>query len=89
MKIFTESEVVGRGRKRSNVSAGDLIRLNDGREVIKTRHSMRDQEMACVRNSGERCVFIDSPLCDSVRCVSAIYLEKLVYLQLRLVGDVE
>jgi hypothetical protein len=90
MKIFTESEVVGgRGRKRSNVSAGDLIRLNDGREVIKTRHSMRDQEMPCVRNSGERCVFIDDPLCGSVRCASAIYLEKPVYLQLKLVGDVE
>jgi hypothetical protein len=90
MKIFTESEVVGgRGRKRSNVSAGDLIRLNDGREVVKVRHRMRDQEMACVRNSGERCVFIDDPLCGRVRCANAIYLEKLVYLQLRLVRDVK
>lgn len=88
MKIFTESEAVG--SKRSDVSAGDLIRLNDGREVIKTRHSSRDQEMACERNSGERCVFIDDdPLCGSIHCTSAIYLEKPVYLQLKLVGEVE
>lgn len=87
MKIFTESEAVG--EERSSVSCGDLVRLNDGREVIKTRHSMRDQETACVRNSGERCVFIDDPLCRSMRCVSAIYLEKQVYLRLKLVGEVE
>jgi hypothetical protein len=33
---------------------------------------MRDQEMACVRNSGERCVFIDDPLCGRVRCVTGM-----------------
>ncbi len=87
MKIFTESEAVG--SKRSDVSAGDLIRLNDGREVVKTRHSMRDQDRGCERNSGERCVFADDPLCESMQCFAAVYLEKPVYLQLKLVGDVE
>ena len=87
MKIFTESAAIG--SNEPNISCGDLVRLNDGREVVKVRHSMRDQEVACVRNSGERCAFIDSPLCGSIRCASAIYLEKLVYLQLKLVGDVE
>ena len=87
MKTFTESEATG--DNEPNISCGDLVRLDDGREVIKIWHSMRDQEMACVRNSGELCTFIDSPLCGSIRCASAIYLEKLVYLQLRLVGDVE
>lgn len=87
MKIFTESEATG--NEEFNISCGDLVRLNDGREVIKIRHSMRDQEMACVRNSGELCTFIDSPLCGSIRCANAIYLEKLVYLQLKLIGDVK
>lgn len=87
MKIFTESEAVG--RKRLDVSVGDLVRLDDGREVVKVEHSMRDQETACERNSGERCAFTDSSLCGSMQCVSAIYLEKQVYLQLKLVGDVE
>ena len=87
MKIFTESEAVK--NKRFGVSDGDLIRLNDGREVIKTRHSARDQGMICERNSGERCVFINRSLCISMWCDSAIYLEKLVYLQLKLVGEVE
>ena len=87
MKIFTESEAVG--SKRSDASVGDLIRLNDGREAIKTKHSIRDQEAACERNSGERCVFADDPLCSGMRCVDAIYLEKQVYLQLKLVGEVE
>ena len=50
---------------------------------------MRNQEMACERNSGERCTFADGPFCGSIRCADAIYLEKLVYLQLKLVGDVE
>lgn len=89
MKIFTESEAVG--DKGRSISCGDLVRLNDGREVVKTKHSMREQEMACERNSGERCAFIDDddPLCGSIHCASAIYLEKQVYLRLKLVGDVE
>lgn len=87
MKIFTESEAVG--SKGSDVSAGDLIRLNDGREVVKTRHSMRDQDNGCERNSGERCVFFGDPLCEGMQCLAAVYLEKPVYLQLKLVGDVE
>lgn len=87
MKIFTESEVTG--NKEFSISCGDLVRLGDGREVVKVRHSMRNQEMACERNSGERCTFADGPFCGSIRCTDAIYLEKLVYLQLKLVGDVE
>lgn len=87
MKTFTESEAVG--SKRFDVSAGDLVRLNDGREVVKVKHSMHDHDDGCSRDSGERCVFIGSPLCRDVRCASAIYLEKPVYLQLKLVGDVE
>ena len=87
MKIFTESEAVGNGG--FNVSNGDLVRLNDGREVVRVEHSMRDQDMACERNSGERCAFVDDLLCGSIRCSSAIYLEKQVYLQLKLVGEVE
>ena len=87
MKIFTESEAVG--SKGPSISCGDLIRLNDGREVIKTRHSMRDQDRGCERNSGERCVFADDPLCSDMQCLAAIYLEKQVYLRLKLVGDVE
>lgn len=87
MKIFTESEAVG--DKGPSVSCGDLIRLNDGREVIRTRHSTRDQDRACVRNSGERCAFFNNSLCGSIYCANAIYLEKLVYMRLKLVGDVE
>lgn len=87
MKIFTESEATG--SNKPYISCGDLVRLNDGREVVKVRHSMRNQEMACARSSGELCTFIDSPLCRSIRCANAIYLEELVYLQLRLVGDVK
>ena len=87
MEIFTESEAVG--SKRSDVSVGDLIRLNDGREAIKTKHSIRDQKAPCERNSGERCVFADDPLCSDMQCLAAVYLEKQVYLQLKLVGEVE
>ncbi len=86
MKIFTESEAVG---ERHSIPCGGLVRLNDGREVVKVRHSMRDQKMGCVRNSGELCTFIDSHLCRNIWCDNAIYLEKPVYLQLKLVGDVE
>ena len=87
MKTFTESEATG--DNEPNISCGDLVRLNDGREVVKVRHSMRNQEPACERNSGERCTFIDSPLCRSIRCADAIYIDKLKYMQLKLVGDVE
>ena len=87
MKTFTESEATGNGG--FNISCGDLVRLNDGREVVKVSHSMRDQKRGCIRNSGERCTFSDSPLCGCVPCADAIYLEKLVYLQLKLVGDAE
>lgn len=87
MKIYTESEATGAHRGR--IPCGSVIRLDDGREVVKVKHRMRNQEMACERNSGERCAFIDSPLCGSIRCASAIYLEKLVYLQLKLVRDVK
>ena len=86
MKIFTESEAVG---ERRSIPCGGLVRLNDGREVVKVKHSVRDQEMACERNSGERCVFARGPFCGIIRCADAIYLEKLVYLQLKLVGDVK
>ena len=86
MKIFTESEAVG---ERHSIPCGGLVRLNDGREVVKVKHSVRDQEMACERNSGERCVFIGGPFCGIIRCADAIYLEKLVYLQLRLVGVIK
>lgn len=87
MKIFTESEAVG--NKRFDVSAGDLVRLNDGREVVKVKHSLDDHDHGCRRDSGECCVFIDSPLCRDIRCTAAIYLEKQVYLRLKLVGEVE
>ena len=87
MKTFTESEATG--GNEPNVSCGDLVRLNDGREVVKVRHSMRNQKRGCVRNSGECCTLTDSPLCGRVPCTDAIYLEKLVYLQLKLVGEVE
>lgn len=88
MKIFTESEAVG--SKGPSISCGDLIRLNDGREVIKTRHSTDDHYSACKRNSGERCTFINNDfLCGRASCTNAIYLEKLVYLQLKLIGEVE
>ena len=87
MKIFTESAAIG--SNEPNISCGDLVRLNDGREVVKVRHRMRNQGRGCERNSGERCVFADDPLCESMQCFAAIYLEKLVYLQLKLVGDVE
>ena len=87
MKTFTESEATG--DNEPNISCGDLVCLNDGREVVKVRHDMRDQKVGCVRNSGERCTFIDGPFCGVLRCTDAIYLEKLVYLQLKLVGDAE
>ena len=87
MKIFTESEATG--GKRSDVSAGDLVRLDDGREVVKAKHSMHIQDNGCRRNSGERCVFADDPLCSDMQCLAAVYLEKQVYLRLKLVGDVE
>lgn len=87
MKIFTESEAVG---ERHSIPCGGLVRLNDGREVVKVKHSVRDQEMACERNSGERCVFIGGgPFCGIIRCAGAIYLEKQIYLQLKLLGEVE
>ena len=89
MKIFTESEVTG--NEEFNISCGDLVRLNDGREVVKAKHSPADQDHSCRRNSGESCAFVNNnnSLCALVRCSNAIYLEKLVYLQLKLVGDVE
>lgn len=87
MKIFTESEAVG--NKRFDISNGDIVRLNDGREIVKVKHSANDHDDACSRNSGERCAFINSPLCRDMRCSAAIYLEKPVYLQLKLVGEVE
>lgn len=87
MKIFTESEAVG--SKRFDVSTGDLVRLNDGREVVKVEHITNDHYDSCRRDSGERCVFINSPLCRDMRCAGAIYLKKQVYLQLKLVGEVE
>ena len=87
MKTFTESEATG--DNEPNISCGDLVRLSDGREVVRVRHDTRDQKMGCVRNSGERCTFLGSPFCGCVPCADAIYLEKLVYLQLKLVGDVE
>lgn len=85
MKIFTESEAVG----ARPIPCGSIVRLNDGREVVKVRHSMHIQDNGCKRNSGELCTFIGSHLCTLMRCNNAIYLEKQVYLRLKLVGDVE
>lgn len=88
MKTFTESEATGAHRDR--IPCGSVIRLGDGREVVKAKHSPADQDNGCRRNSGESCAFVNNNnLCALVRCSSAIYLEKPVYLQLKLVGDVE
>lgn len=88
MKIFTESEATG--AHRGLIPCGSVIRLGDGREVVKAKHSPDDQNDGCRRNSGERCAFVNGTnLCALVWCSGAIYLEKPVYLQLKLVGEVE
>lgn len=88
MKIFTESEATeGSGLIVSN---GDLVRLNDGREVVKVKHSLDNHSEGCKRDTGECCAFVkDVRLCRDMWCTSSIYLEKPVYLQLKLVGEVE